>query len=146
MNLIFINYSVQIHNFRSVQEMYKWSSCVFYLDNITTPMVFINALDDPVVPEVLLNPIKEHAGMYITHIWCERYNEWKCINIYIYIFFFISANRLNTLYVELAHGGHLGFYEGGLLYPNPITWLDRTLVSLVGSLTLAHADKALKTS
>jgi len=27
-------------------------------------MVFINALDDPVVPEVLLNPIKEHAGEY----------------------------------------------------------------------------------
>lgn len=52
----------QVHNFRSVQELYKWSSCIFYLDNITTPMVFINALDDPVVPEVLLNPIKEHAG------------------------------------------------------------------------------------
>lgn len=27
-------------------------------------MVFINALDDPVVPQVLLNPIKEHAGEY----------------------------------------------------------------------------------
>lgn len=59
---------------------------------------------------------------------------------------YIVATHPNTLYVELSHGGHLGFYEGGLLYPNPITWLDRTLVSLVGSLTLAHADKALKTS
>lgn len=64
----------------------------------------------------------------------------------LYSYFLILATHLNTLYVELAHGGHLGFYEGGLLYPNPITWLDRTLVSLVGSLTLAHADKALKTS
>ncbi|XP_012170770.2 abhydrolase domain-containing protein 2 [Bombus terrestris] len=110
-------YTRKLHNFRSVKEMYKWSSSLFYLDNITTPMVFINALDDPIVPEMLLEPIKEHAR---THP--------------------------NTLYVELAHGGHLGFYEGGLLYPNPITWLDRTLVSLVGSLTLAQADKLLKAS
>lgn len=110
-------YTRKVHNFRSVKELYKWSSSLFYLDNVTTPMVFINALDDPIVPEMLLEPIKEHAR---THP--------------------------QTLYVELAHGGHLGFYEGGLLYPNPITWLDRTLVSLVGSLTLAQADKSLKTS
>lgn len=64
----------------------------------------------------------------------------------IYILYNFLENHSNTLYVELAHGGHLGFYEGGLLYPNPITWLDRTLVSLIGSLTLAHADKSLKTS
>lgn len=110
-------YTRKVHNFRSVKEMYKWSSSLFYLDNIATPMVFINALDDPIVPDKLLEPIKEYA-----------------------------KNHSNTLYVELAHGGHLGFYEGGLLYPNPITWLDRTLVSLIGSLTLAHADKSLKTS
>ncbi|XP_017885127.1 abhydrolase domain-containing protein 2 isoform X2 [Ceratina calcarata] len=108
-------YTRKVHNFRSVKEMYKWSSSLFYLDNIAAPMVFINALDDPLVPDKLLEPIRMHAE---THA--------------------------NTLYIELAHGGHLGFYEGGLLYPNPITWLDRTLVSLVGSLTLAHADKSLK--
>lgn len=110
-------YTRKVHNFRSVSEMYKWSSSIFYLENITTPMVFINALDDPIVPEKLLEPMKEHA-----------------------------KKHPNTIYIELAHGGHLGFYEGGLLYPNPITWLDRTLVSLVGSLTLAHADKSLKAS
>ncbi|XP_043505623.1 abhydrolase domain-containing protein 2 [Polistes fuscatus] len=110
-------YTRRVHQFRSLQEMYKWSSSINYLDNICTPMVFINSVDDPIVPDSLLKPIKEYA-----------------------------ATHPNTLYVELSHGGHLGFYEGGLLYPNPITWLDRTLVSLVGSLTLAHADKALKAS
>ncbi|XP_046747387.1 abhydrolase domain-containing protein 2 [Diprion similis] len=110
-------YTRKIHNFRSVKELYNWSSCINYVTKIATPIVFINALDDPIVPEQLLSPIKDFASQHS-----------------------------NTLYIELAHGGHLGFYEGGLLYPNPITWLDRTLVSLVGSLALAHADRALKMS
>jgi hypothetical protein len=50
------------------------------------------------------------------------------------------------LYLELAHGGHLGFYEGGLVYPNPVTWLDRALVALVGSLALLNADTTFKTN
>lgn len=110
-------YTRKVHNFKSVKELYKWSSSAFYLDNIATPMVFINAVDDPIVPEMLLNPIKEFA-----------------------------SSHPSSLYVELSHGGHLGFYEGGLLYPNPITWLDRTLVALVGALTLANADRELKAS
>lgn len=134
-----------MHNFRSVKELYKWSSSLFYLDNITTPMVFINALDDPIVPEMLLEPIKEHASMFmLISIYVTTINIYSCtLKFYLQS---VSGTHPQTLYVELAHGGHLGFYEGGLLYPNPITWLDRTLVSLVGSLTLAQADKSLKTS
>lgn len=47
-------------------------------------------------------------------------------------------NHQKTMYIELSHGGHLGFYEGGLIYPNPVTWLDRTLVSVIGSLVFNH--------
>lgn len=43
-----------------------------------------------------------------------------------------------VMYLELAHGGHLGFYEGGLVYANPVTWLDRALVGLVGGLLMTH--------
>lgn len=42
------------------------------------------------------------------------------------------------MYLELAHGGHLGYYEGGLIYANPINWLDRALVALAGGLLMAH--------
>lgn len=52
----------------------------------------------------------------------------------------------NVLYLELAHGGHLGFYEGGMIYPNPVTWLDRALVALIGSLVLNHNESAMKKS
>jgi len=41
------------------------------------------------------------------------------------------------------YGGHLGFYEGGLIYPNPLTWLDRTVVDLATAVTAyATSEKA----
>lgn len=58
--------------------------------------------------------------------------------------FLFSAEHPKAMYIELAHGGHLGFYEGGFIYPNPVTWLDRALVSLVGSIFLYHSDTAKK--
>lgn len=108
-------YTRKMTNFKSISALYKWSSCINYLDNIEIPMLFINAKDDPIVHEELLEPIKEFA-----------------------------MKRKKTLYVEVAHGGHLGFYEGGLIYPNPVTWLDRALVALIGSLVLNHNDSVLK--
>lgn len=55
-------YTRRVHNFKSTTEMYKWSSSINYLHNIEKPVVFINAVDDPLVPEVLLEPIRKHAG------------------------------------------------------------------------------------
>lgn len=58
-------YTRRVHNFKSTTEMYKWSSSINYLKNITKPVVFINAVDDPLVPEVLLDPIRNFAGNWI---------------------------------------------------------------------------------
>lgn len=55
-------YTRKLYNFSSTSEMYKWSSCINYLPNIEKPIIFINALDDPLVPEVLLPPIRAFAG------------------------------------------------------------------------------------
>ena len=52
---------------------------------------------------------------------------------------FFSDKKKNFLYIEQKYGGHLGFYEGGLIYPNPLTWLDRTVVDIANALT-AYAD------
>ncbi|XP_045511646.1 abhydrolase domain-containing protein 2 [Colias croceus] len=102
-------YSRKVYGFNSVAELYKWSSSAFYLEKVKTPMIFINARDDPIVPEPLLPIVRE----------------------------FVSSQD-KKMFLELAHGGHLGFYEGGLLYANPVTWLDRALVGLVGGLLMAH--------
>jgi predicted alpha/beta-fold hydrolase len=51
----------KVHDFKSVTELYQWSSCVNYLQDISIPMIFINARDDPIVPEALLQPIRQFA-------------------------------------------------------------------------------------
>lgn len=58
-------YTRRVHNFNNVKEMYSWSSSVNYLANIKRPMVFVNARDDPLVPDMLLDPIKQFASMYL---------------------------------------------------------------------------------
>lgn len=55
-------YTRKIHNFPSVNDLYQWSSSLNYLKYIKKPMVFINSKDDPLIPEVLLEPIKKHAS------------------------------------------------------------------------------------
>lgn len=55
----------KVHNFKSVTELYKWSSCVNYLEEIHIPMIFINARDDPIVPDALLQPIRQFAYEYL---------------------------------------------------------------------------------
>lgn len=43
-----------------------------------------------------------------------------------------------SMFVTLTHGGHLGFFEEGLVFPNPVSWLDRALVGMIGGLVLAQ--------
>lgn len=59
------------------------------------------------------------------------------------IFYYLDTSR-KMIYIELSHGGHLGFFEGGLIYPNPVTWIDRAVISIVGGLLLAHNERAIK--
>lgn len=58
-------YTRRILNFPSVNDLYQWSSSLNYLPFINKPMVFINSKDDPLIPEVLLEPIKKHASKLI---------------------------------------------------------------------------------
>ena len=51
-------YTRKVHEFNSLTELYSWSSSINYIQNINKPMIFINAKDDPIVPEPLLEPIK----------------------------------------------------------------------------------------
>ena len=38
------------------------------------------------------------------------------------------------------HGGHLGYFEGGILQPNNITWLDRAIIEYADAVTSLYVD------
>lgn len=45
-----------------------------------------------------------------------------------------AESHPNSMYIETEHGGHLGFYDGGYIAPQPATWIDKTIVSIVTGL------------
>lgn len=57
-------YTRKIHRFGTIEDYYRWSSSINYISNIKSPMIFINARDDPIVPEPLLEPIKTFVCKY----------------------------------------------------------------------------------
>ena len=113
MTLLIVKF--QVHNFKSVEELYKWSSCIYYLNKISTPMVFINALDDPIIHESLLKPIQEHASKFdiiFKKIWCLKipivlflssiifFQIKKMFNVWNYNDYFISQQKQCRLYTS----------------------------------------------
>jgi len=60
-------YTRRIHGYDGINEMYRQNSCSMYMENISVPMVFINAQDDPIIPESLLAWPKSFAGKIKFH-------------------------------------------------------------------------------
>jgi abhydrolase domain-containing protein 2 len=108
-------YTRRVHGYDNINDLYRYNSCSLYMENITVPMVFINALDDPIIPETLLT-------------WPKNYAE----------------RRDKAAFILSTHGGHLGFYEGGFFKPNPVTWLDRTAVGIADGLLRDTHGKMLQ--
>merc|ERR1711953_1221646 len=98
-------YTRRLAGFSNVTDFYNAMSCSNHLNNIQVPIVFINARDDPIAPPPLLEIVRDAA---LTHD--------------------------NMIYIEQKFGGHLGFYEGGFVYSNPLTWQDRMVVHIAHAL------------
>jgi len=89
-------------SFDDVDEFYRWGSSSNYMGKIEIPTFMLNALDDPLTPEPLFEFPKK-----------------------------IVEENKDGVFVVTKHGGHLGFYEGGLIWPNKTTWLEHALLEYV---------------
>ncbi|KAG9489142.1 hypothetical protein GDO78_005243 [Eleutherodactylus coqui] len=103
----------KFHGYKSLKEYYEEESCVRYLHNIHVPLMLVNSVDDPLVHESLLSIPKTLAG------------------------------KKETVMVVLPlHGGHLGFFEGAVLFPEPLTWMDKLLVQYANAVCQWERNKS----
>lgn len=109
-------YTRRLAGFNNLSDFYNAMSCKPHLPNIKVPMVFINSLDDPVVPAELLEVVRDAA-----------------------------LNNPNMIFVEQKFGGHLGFYEGGFFYSNPLTWQDRMVIHIANALVADEGKPSIET-
>jgi len=114
-------YTKKLYGYKTIKEMYRNWSCDNYWENITVPIVFINATDDPIVPPKLV----EKARAFVLQ---ENIKKTKDMGN-------VETVTKDRMLIEQKYGGHLGFHEGGFLNPNTLTWLDRTVVNLANSLS-----------
>ena len=65
-----------------------------------------------------------------------------CIHVRLWL---LAAEKDNVIFATTRHGGHLGYFEGGLLFPRSITWLDKVVVQYTNAVvrvavTSTHRD------
>jgi len=54
------------------------------------------------------------------------------------------VKRDNVICAVTHHGGHLGYFEGGIMLPNSVTWLDRIVVDYSTALLRCRSPAILQ--
>ncbi|XP_063952750.1 monoacylglycerol lipase ABHD2-like [Lytechinus pictus] len=94
--------------YNSLSDFYESCSSSPHMFKIKIPLLLLNADDDALIP--------------VTQNWTPME---------------ISQKSNCAIYAVTKHGGHLGFFEGGFLKANTVSWLDRMLIQYVdGTLEL----------
>jgi len=97
-------YNRRVQGFKSVTEMYHKCSSIHRIPDIKIPLIFLNSADDPLFPEKAFDPVKK-----------------------------LCAEHPRHAFIQLKHGGHLGFLEGWSFKPNSVTWLDRFILEVANA-------------
>uniref|UniRef100_A0A8D3BM32 Monoacylglycerol lipase ABHD2 n=1 Tax=Scophthalmus maximus TaxID=52904 RepID=A0A8D3BM32_SCOMX len=95
----------KFHGHSSLKEYYEKESCVHYIHNVNVPLLLVNSADDPLVHGSLLTIPRT-----------------------------LAAKKSNVIFALTLHGGHLGFFEGAVLFPQPLTWMDKVIVGYANAL------------
>lgn len=51
------------------------------------------------------------------------------------------AKKPNAIFALTLHGGHLGFFEGAVLFPQPLTWMDKVIVGYANAMCQYEKQK-----
>lgn len=43
-------------------------------------------------------------------------------------------HKENVMFVLTQHGGHMGFFEGTMLFPQRLTWMDKVIIGYANSI------------
>ncbi|XP_030282006.1 monoacylglycerol lipase ABHD2 [Sparus aurata] len=100
----------KFHGYSSLKEYYEQESCVHYIHNVTVPLLLVNSADDPLVHQSLLAIPRT-----------------------------LAEKMPNVIFALTQHGGHLGFFEGAVLFPQPLTWIDKFIVEYTDA--ICHWEK-----
>ncbi|XP_026221467.1 monoacylglycerol lipase ABHD2 [Anabas testudineus] len=100
----------KFHGYSSVKEYYKKESCVHYMHKITVPLLLLNSSDDPLIHQSLLAIPRA-----------------------------LAEKMPNVMFALTQHGGHLGFFEGAVLFPQPLTWMDKVIIEYADA--ICHWEK-----
>ncbi|XP_039628994.1 monoacylglycerol lipase ABHD2 [Polypterus senegalus] len=95
----------KFHGYDSLKEYYEKDSCVNYIHNVNVPLLLVNSADDPLVHQSLLTIPRT-----------------------------LAEKKENVIFSLTLHGGHLGFFEGAVLFPQPLTWMDKVIVQYVNAI------------
>ena len=63
-----------------------------------------------------------------------------------FIFSWSTEFNHNALFVRTEHGGHLGYFEGGVARPKDVSWVDRLLLQYADACIELSADEKLNLS
>ncbi|XP_059173587.1 monoacylglycerol lipase ABHD2-like [Physella acuta] len=107
-------YTRRRHGYTTLDDYYYHNSSCHYLCNIKIPLLVVNAEDDPIVPKELLEcPLQAS----------------KCLP--------------HMIFAVTKHGGHLGFFENGIVHPDSLTWMDRLIIEYADAITELHTKQQL---
>ncbi|XP_024136861.1 monoacylglycerol lipase ABHD2 [Oryzias melastigma] len=95
----------KFHSHSSLREYYEKESCVHYIHKVHVPLLLINSMDDPLV---------HHSLLAVPHTLAEKLP--------------------NVVFALTQHGGHMGFFEGAVLFPEPLSWMDKVIVEYSDSI------------
>uniref|UniRef100_A0A665TZ77 Monoacylglycerol lipase ABHD2 n=1 Tax=Echeneis naucrates TaxID=173247 RepID=A0A665TZ77_ECHNA len=57
-------------------------------------------------------------------------------NVFIHLLVLnhLKYTKQNVIFSLTLHGGHLGFFEGAVLFPQPLTWMDKVIVGYANAI------------